>query len=288
MTAGGTVGAALAATAARLAAAGVAEPRADAEVLVAHVLDTDRTGLMVRATQPVAPAVAERLDGLVVRRLAREPVFQVIGRREFWSLDVQVDHRVLCPRPESELLIEATLALAPGARRVLDCGTGSGALAAALARELPAAQVVASDRSAEALAVAVANLARLAPRVRIVRGDWLTAYRPGVFDVVVANPPYVERAALAQLAPEVRDWEPRAALDGGPDGLTAIRVLLATTPRVLRGGGWLVMELGAGQSADALRLAGGAPWVARAVRSDAAGRERVLAVRCRGEEAVDG
>jgi release factor glutamine methyltransferase len=86
----------------------------------------------------------------------------------------------------------------------------------------------------------------------------------------------------------VRDWEPRAALDGGPDGLTAIRVLLATTPRVLRGGGWLVMELGAGQSADALRLAGGAPWVARAVRSDAAGRERVLAVRCRGEEAVDG
>jgi release factor glutamine methyltransferase len=243
---------------------------------------------VTHAGRSVPPAAAVRLDGLVARRLAREPVFQVVGRREFWSLDLQVDRRVLCPRPESELLVEAALGLVPAAGRVLDCGTGSGALAAALARELPGAQVVASDRSADALAVATANLTRLAPRVAIVRGDWLTAFRANVFDVVVANPPYVEQAALARLAPEVRDWEPRAALDGGPDGLAAIRALLATAPRVLRAGGWLVMELGAGQSPEARRLAGRAPWAASEIRSDAAGIDRVLVARRGGEGARDG
>jgi len=283
MTAGDTVGTALAATAARLAAAGLAEPRADAEVLVAHVLGTDRTGLVVRAREPVPAGRAEQLERLVQRRLAREPVFQVIGRREFWSLEVTVDRRVLSPRPESELLVDTVLALAPDARRILDCGTGSGALAAALARELPRAEIVASDRSADALAVAAANSSRLAPRVRLVRADWLTAFRAGTFDVVVANPPYVARTALARLAPEIRDFEPRDALDGGPDGLAAIRGLLATATRVLRGRGWLVMELGAGQGAAARELAGRAPWVWSEVRLDAAGIDRVLVAR-RGEE----
>jgi release factor glutamine methyltransferase len=132
MTASDTVRDALAATAARFAAAGVEEPRADAEVLLAHVLETDRTGLVVRASQPVPAASAARLEDLVRRREAREPVFQLVGRREFWSFDVAVDRRVLCPRPESELLVETVVGLAPDARRILDCGTGSGALAAAL------------------------------------------------------------------------------------------------------------------------------------------------------------
>jgi release factor glutamine methyltransferase len=278
-----TVAGAVAAITARLAAAGLPEPRADAEVLVAHVLGGDRTRLVMQAAQPLPCAAAARLDALVCRRLAREPVFQVVGRREFWSLDLAVDRRVLSPRPESELLIETVLALAPGARRILDCGTGSGALAAALARELPAARVVASDLSADALAVATANLRRLSPRVDVVRADWLGAFRTGGFDVVVANPPYVEQAALALLAPEVREWEPRAALDGGPDGLAAIRELLGTATRVLRPGGWLVLELGCGQAAAAQALAADAPWVASEIRSDAAGIARVLAVRRAGE-----
>jgi len=279
MTAPDDVRTALDVMAARFAAAGLAEPRADAEVLLAHVLETDRTGLVVRGREMVPAASAARLESLVCRRLAREPVFQLVGRREFWSFDVAVDRRVLCPRPESELLIEAVVALAPQPGRILDCGTGSGALAAALARELPRAEIVASDRSAEALGVAASNLARLAPRVRLVRASWLTAFRPDSFDVVISNPPYVPSAALAELAPEVRDFEPRAALDGGPDGLAAIRELLATARRVLRRGGHLVMELGAGQGAAAVALAARDAWTAAQTRLDAAGIERVLVVR---------
>jgi release factor glutamine methyltransferase len=288
MTASDTVATVLATTAARFARAGLAEPRADAEVIVADVLGTDRTGLVVRAAQPVPADRVERLEGLVRRRLAREPVFQVVGRREFWSLDLAVDRRVLSPRPESELLVETVLAVARDARRLLDCGTGSGALAAALARELPRAEIVASDRSADALAVAAVNLARLAPRVRLVRADWLAAFRAGTFDVVVANPPYVPCATLARLAPEIRDFEPRAALDGGPDGLAAIRSLLDTAARVLRGTGWLVMELGAGQGAGARELAERVPWVRSEVRLDAAGLDRVLVARRGEKESGDG
>ena len=288
MMAADDVRAKLDATASRFAAAGLAEPRADAEVLLAHVLDTDRTGLVVRAGEAVPAASAEQLERLVVRRLAREPVFQLIGRREFWSFDLTVDSRVLCPRPESELLVETVLALAPDARRVLDCGTGSGALAAALARELPGAEVVASDCSSEALAVAAANLARLTPRVRLVRAGWLSAFRPQSFDVVVANPPYIASMAIASLAPEVRDFEPRAALDGGPDGLDAIGELLSTGGNVLRAGGHLMMELGAGQSQPARVLAARAGWPSAEVRTDAAGIERVLVVRRGAGEAGNG
>jgi release factor glutamine methyltransferase len=190
---------------------------------------------------------------------------------------------VLAPRPESELLVETVLALAPQARRILDCGTGSGALAIVLARELPAAEVVASDWSDDALAVAGANLARLAPRVPLVRADWVAAFRGGAFDVVVANPPYVGRTALGRLAPEVRTWEPALALDGGPDGLEAIRTLLATAARVLAPGGWLVCELGSGQARAAREAAALAGWRDGQVRRDLAGRERVLAVRRAGD-----
>jgi release factor glutamine methyltransferase len=233
-------------------------------------------------------AAGPRLDGLVARRARREPVFQVIGRREFWSLELRVDCRVLCPRPETELVVETALAVAPTARRVLDCGTGSGAIAAALSRELPTARVAASDRSAEALAVAAENLARLAPRVRVVRADWLTAFRPRAFDLVAANPPYVERATLAALAPEVCEFEPPDALDGGPDGLAALRVLLATAPRVLDDGGWLVVEVGAGQAPPVVRLAENGAWSTSQVRRDAAGIERVVALRRRDGERGDG
>src|SRR5207244_2938758 len=155
-----TVGDALAAAIARLAAAGLPEPRADAEVLLARALDTTRVGLVVAARRPLPETAARDFAALVARRAAREPLPYIVGEREFWSLPLTVDRRVLVPRPETELVVETALRLAPAARRILDVGTGSGAIAAALARELPAARVCASDLAPGALAVARANLAR--------------------------------------------------------------------------------------------------------------------------------
>src|SRR2546428_270102 len=179
----------------------------------------------------------------------------LVGEREFWSLLLTVDRRVLVPRPETELVVETALRLAPAARRILDVGTGSGAIAAALARELPAARVWASDIDADALAVARANLARHAPGVALVCGDLLAPFRAAAFDLVAANPPYVTDGELGGPAPEVRDHEPRVALAAGPDGLAALGRLVAEAPRVLAPGGWLVVEVGAGQAPAVRRLA---------------------------------
>src|SRR6266550_2649599 len=240
----GTVGDALAAAVACLAAAGVPEPRADAEVLLARALDTTRVGLVVAARRP---------------------------------LPLAVDRRVLVPRPETELVVETALRLAPAARRILDVGTGSGAIAAALARELPAARVCASDLAPGALAVARANLARHAPGVALVCGDLLAPFRAAAFDLVAANPAYVTDAELGGLAPEVRDHEPRVALAAGPDGLAALGRLVAEAPRVLAPGGWLVVEIGAGQAAAVRRLAeASGRYVRVEVVRDHAGIERVL------------
>ena len=250
-----TLGDALAAAIARLAAAGVPEPRADAEVLLARALDTTRAGLVVGARRPLPGTAARDFAALVGRRAGREPLHYILGEREFWSLPLAVDRRVLVPRPETELVVETALRLAPAARRVLDVGTGSGAIAAALARELPAARVWASDVDTDALAVARANLARQAPGVALVCGDLLAPFRTAAFDLVAANPPYVADAELGGLAPEVRDHEPRVALAAGPDGLAALGRLMAEAPRVLAPGGWLVVEVGAGQAAAVRRLA---------------------------------
>src|SRR6266705_1777694 len=225
----GTVGDALAAAVACLAAAGVPEPRADAEVLLARALDTTRVGLVVAARRPLPETAARDFAALVARRATREPLPYIVGEREFWSLPLAVDRRVLVPRPETELVVETALRLAPAARRILDVGTGSGAIAAALARELPAARVCASDLAPGALAVARANLARHAPGVALVCGDLLAPFRAAAFDLVAANPPYVTDGELGGLAPEA--------------------------PRVLAPGGWLVVEVGAGQAPAVRRLA---------------------------------
>lgn len=270
---------------ARLAAAGVPEPRADAEVLLAHVLGISRPMLSVRRRDPLPAAIATRFDDLVARRASREPVFHLVGEREFWSLPFAVDRRVLTPRPETELLVGVACRLAPGARRVLDAGTGSGCVAVALARTLPAARVCAIDRSADALDVAVANCGRHAPAVDLVRGDWLAAFGPGSFDLIVANPPYVRDDELAGLEPEVRVFEPSMALTSGPDGLDAVRTLLSAAPPALKPGGWLVLEIGAGQVDAVTALPRGWARGAGDVSSfrDHAGIDRVVAVR-KGED----
>jgi release factor glutamine methyltransferase len=267
---------------ARLRAAGVPEPEADAHVLAAHALGTSRAGVVVAARSAVAASVEARFAALVARRVRREPVAYIVGRREFWSLPIAVDARVLIPRPETELLVETACRLAPGARAILDCGTGSGAVAAALARELPGARVWAIDRSRAALAIASGNLGRLAPGVGLVAGDLLAPFRAGAFDVVVSNPPYCAEPELALLEPEVRDFEPRGALAAGPLGLDVLRPLVGDAARVLTAAGWLLVEVGAGQAA-AVRgfLEADGRYTDIVIANDHAGIPRVVGARRR-------
>jgi release factor glutamine methyltransferase len=227
-----------------------------------------------------------RLDAMVARRRAGEPVQYVVGSWAFRRLDLFVDRRVLIPRPETEQVVDVALAALAGRERpllVADLGTGSGAIALALAQELPltGVEIWATDVSPGALDVARANLAGLgrpAANVRLAEGDWfaaLPAELRGRFDLVVANPPYV--ADGDELEPAVREWEPAGALYAGPDGLDAVRVLVAGAAGWLRPGGRLVVELGAGQGSSAAVLAEAAGLVAVAVHPDLAGRDRVLA-----------
>jgi release factor glutamine methyltransferase len=273
-----TVRDALAGAAARLARAGVPEPRADAEVLLAHALGADRTALVVRAREPLDARATARFDAAVERRLAREPVAYITGEREFWSLPLRVDRRVLIPRPETETLVATALRVGAGARRILDACTGSGAVAVVLARELAGAAVTASDRFAPALAVAAENRTRLAPHVRLVQGDLLAPFRAGAFDLVVANPPYCATGTVVQA--EVRDWEPPTAVEAGPDGLDVVRPLVAAAPRVIEPGGWLVVEIGARQAGAVVECVRDTSRFARIeVACDYAGIERVIAAQ---------
>ena len=277
-----TVGAALAEAIEHLRAAGAPEPEADAQVLAAHALGTSRAGVIAAARDVLRPRVGERLEGLVRRREAREPVAYIVGEREFWSLSLAVDPRVLIPRPETELLVEMACRLAPDARAVLDCGTGGGAVAVALARELPRARVWGSDRSRDALAVARLNVARHAPRVGLVTADLLSAFGEGAFDLVVSNPPYCADADIDGLIAEVRDFEPREALAAGLEGLDALRALVGDATRVLAAGGWLLLEVGAGQAGQVQRFcAAGGRYTDIVVANDHAGIQRCVGARRR-------
>ncbi|MBI3770416.1 MAG: peptide chain release factor N(5)-glutamine methyltransferase [Deltaproteobacteria bacterium] len=273
-----------------LAARGVANARLDAEVLLASVLAIDRVGVYLRFDQPLAPREIDAYRELVRRRAGGEPVAYLTGRREFWSIALAVTPDVLIPRPETELLVERVLALVAvadvsdadgGARpplRILDLGTGSGALAIALARALPQAIVTAVDVSPAAVTVAAANAreAGVADRVTVVVGSWTSALDPAArFDVIVSNPPYVPTAELATLAAEVRA-EPALALDGGADGLVAYRAFVPGAVAQLTPGGRLLVEVGAGQAeaVAAILVAAGLENVAW--HADLAGVARVV------------
>ncbi|TQF83152.1 peptide chain release factor N(5)-glutamine methyltransferase [Elioraea sp. Yellowstone] len=278
-----TIGGLLCEAGAILRAAGIEEPRREARLLLGHVLGRAPGLLTIEAAAPVGAADAGRFRALVARRAAREPAAHLTGRRGFWTLDLAVTPDVLVPRPESETLIEAALDALPdrsAVRRVLDLGTGSGALLLAALGEFPAAIGVGIDLSAAALAVARANAARcgLAERALFLCGDWSAALGGG-FDLVLANPPYVATADIATLDPEVRDHDPRAALDGGPDGLAAYRAILADLPRLLDRSGLAVIELGAGQAADVAGLARTAGLATVELRQDLGGIPRAIALR---------
>jgi len=226
----------------------------DAQVLLAHAARRDRAWLAAHATDPLDAATLDAFFALAKRRRGGEPVAYLVGRREFWGLDLAVDVRVLIPRAETETLVDAALARIPSDRpaRVLDLGTGSGAIALAIASERPAATIVAVDASAPALALARDNAARLgAVNVRFVAGDWYDGLDEAPFDVIVSNPPYV-----APLDPHLREGdlphEPAQALVAPPDGLSALRVVVAGARERLVPHGWLLVEHGHDQ-ADAVR-----------------------------------
>lgn len=249
-------------------------PRLDAEVLLAHVLGTTRARLGSHPEAVVAPRHRERFCLLLERRVAGEPLAYLTGRREFWSLELTVTPAVLIPRPETELLVERALALGPaGAARVADLGTGSGAVALALASERPGWRVIATDVSQEALTVARANASALGLRgVEFRRGDWYAGLAAEALDLIASNPPYVAADDPAMLA---LAHEPRGALTPGTDALACLRTLAGGAPQHLRPGGWLLLEHGATQAAEVraeLVLAG-----LRHVRShrDLAGHERI-------------
>ncbi len=252
--------------------------RLDAELLMAEALGVSRTELLLHRTRdPVPPGFA----ALVIRRTAHEPVAYILGRQEFRGLDLIVNSDVLIPRGDSETLVEAALGVCPAPRRVLDCGTGSAALLLAVLAETTApagSEGVGIDRSLGALAVAAANAARtgLADRVRLLHRDWNVAGWAddlGWFDLILANPPYVETGAL--LDPAVRAHEPAGALFAGADGLDAYRVLIPQLPRLLAPGGVAAIEIGHTQ-ADAVTALAEAAGFTATLHRDLAGRPRAL------------
>lgn len=312
-----------------LRAKGVENDRLDAELLLAEALGMSRVELYTNHERPLTTGEVDRFRELLRRRAAREPVAYILGKREFWSLELAVDRRVLIPRPETETLVETAvractgrLAAAVGptryeadaetsghlvaappvdepqpaepraqarstravsllAERVLDIGTGSGAIAVALAVELPGLAIVATDESAATLEVAPRNAARhgVAERIDFRCGDLFAALAGDeIFDVIVSNPPYVKDHEISAMEPEVRDWEPRGALCSGPDGMRETSRIIDGAARHLKRDGWLLLEVGT-QADDVRTRLLGSGW--RDVRSfsDLAGHDRVIVAR---------
>lgn len=254
-----------------LAAAGVETPRLDAELLLAEATGWDRARLAAEPEAGVPAGAARRFGEMVRRRLRREPVAYILGRKGFRNIELGVDSRVLIPRPETELLVEVALELAP--RRVLEIGTGSGAVALAVADELPGCEVVATDTSAAALEVARANAARLGLADRVELVEAMLPPDAGHFDLVLANLPYVAEPEWGSLAPEVTEWEPREALLAGPDGLDVLRAAIPVAATVAPA---VALEVGAGQAPAVSELLFEAGFGQVETRADLAGIPRVV------------
>ena len=255
----------------------------DADLLLAQVLGKSRTWLFAHAGDAVDPADADRFRALLARRIAGEPVAYLIGTRGFWTLDLAVTPATLVPRPETELLVELALARLPfGAPvRVADLGTGSGAIALALAKERPQAEVVATDASEAALAVARSNAVRNALHdVTFRAGSWLDPLAGETFDLIVSNPPYIADGDPHLGQGDLR-FEPPMALSSGVDGLDAIRVITRDAPACLCPGGWLLLEHGWDQAPAVRALLAAAGFEAVATHQDLAQRDRVTLGRRR-------
>ena len=266
----------------RLHRAGVESARTEAEWLLAHVLRLPRLELFLEQSRVLSGQDLAALEALLVRRETREPLQHLLGTAEFCGRVFAVNRHVLIPRPETELLAQWAVKVGQAScpsPRILDFGTGSGCLAITVALELPGAEVHAVDLSPDALAVARANAASLeaVDRMTFHLGDGFHALPAGLrFDLIVTNPPYIATAEIATLQPEVRDFDPALALDGGPDGLDFYRMLAKTAPSWLNPGGQLLAEFGEGQGPDLRALFAQAGWTVEAIQPDDTGRERML------------
>jgi release factor glutamine methyltransferase len=268
-----------------LSRGGIAESDLDARLLVRHASGCDPAHPGAVADRPLVAAAADALENMTARRIAGEPVARILGTREFHGLALQLNAACLVPRDDTEAVVSAALKELPPGRpsRVLDLGTGPGTIVLALASERPLAAGLGVDLSQEALAAAEANAAALglADRVRFQAGRW-TAGVDGAFDLIVSNPPYIPSADCDGLDREVRDHDPRLALDGGADGLDAYRAILGDAGRLLAPGGAVVLEIGIGQAHSVAMIGRAAGLGLKALRSDLAGIPRALVLVAEG------
>jgi release factor glutamine methyltransferase len=244
---------------ARLEAAGVDSPALDARLLLQAAGDFDHAAFLLRRDDAAPPALVDAFEALIGRRLVREPVGRILGHRGFWTLDLELSPATLEPRPDTERLVEGVLELVvdrAAPLTIVDLGTGTGCILLALLSELPNATGLGLDRSEEAAQTAARNAARngLAGRAHFAVGDWSAALAPGRFDIMVSNPPYIPSADLADLQPEVRLFDPPAALDGGTDGIEPYRILSRAAGGLLRKPGIVGFEVGIGQATEVANL----------------------------------
>jgi release factor glutamine methyltransferase len=275
-----TTGEAIRRGATRLAEAAVEQPRRTAELILASVLGVERVHLIAHPELPLDEAAGAELDRRIARRASGEPLQYILGRQEFYGRDFRVAPGVLIPRPETELLVERTLTLVQDGDRICDVGAGSGAIALTVALERPRARVTAVDFFEPALAASRANAAALRAAVSLCRGDLLTPFRDGSFDLIVSNPPYVAESARPSLQRELAH-EPASALFAGPDGLDCYRRLIPQAARALKPGGWLLLELGYDSLPGVAPLLATEIWDAPEISKDLAGIPRVVAARRR-------
>jgi release factor glutamine methyltransferase len=262
--------------------AGIVDARVDAEWLLAEVLGIARGRLVLHGQQPLEPAAAARYVQWLRRRIAHEPLQHIVGTQAFRDLTIAVNSHALVPRPETELLAGWAVELLAGGRTplVIDVGTGSGCIACAVAAECPQARVIALDVSTDAVGLARANVAALdlTGRVALLASDLLAALASVRADLIVSNPPYLPSALIASLTPEVHRYDPRLALDGGPDGLAVVRRLVEEAARCLAPGGCLLLETAGGeQILDVVALLGARGFARIETRPDLAGIERFVA-----------
>lgn len=272
-----------------LAKKGVDSPRLQAELLLAHLLQVPRMSLYLSFERVLAAEEVDAFRDFITRRGQREPLQHITGSTSFCGLEIAVNRQVLVPRPETELLAERgwtflnqRSTLDPAPATVLDFGTGSGCLAIVLACKCPAAEISAVDISAEALALARENAARhgVAARIRFLQGDGFAALPPEArFDLVISNPPYIPSGEIASLQPEVRDHDPRGALDGGADGLDYGRRLAAQAGRFLKPEGRLMLEFGDGQAGRLRAIFEEQNWIVETIAEDYTRRPRILVAR---------
>jgi release factor glutamine methyltransferase len=261
---------------------GVDTPRLDAEILLAHALNCQRIALYTHFEKPIVPDELALFKTLVQRRARREPVAYITGKKAFWEKEFLVGPEVLIPRPETECPVQCALDLLPKdgpPKKVLELGAGSGALVLSVACERPVHEYTATDLSQKALDMARKNAANLGlDRILFAHGDWFGALAPGqLFDLILANPPYIESKMLACLEPEIREYEPVTALDGGKNGLDDLARIIDAAPDYLAPGGALLLEIGSdqGQAVEGLAKKKSARWKDCTILPDFAGRDRV-------------